>query len=190
MYKWRIVLGGLASASFLGTFAAGPALASTASPARVPVVASKAALPGSAQLIPGALNAVTGLPVVSAVTRPVTGVLSALGSVIGPPGTQASTPNLPAGGLTGVVPAVGAATGALLNGVGSVVANAAGTLLPALGPAVNGLTAPVDGLTQDLGNLAGLPVVGPLIGAVPVLPDTGALLGDLNGIVNGIPQAR
>jgi hypothetical protein len=184
VYKWRIVLGSLVAASFLGTFAAGPALASTASPDRVPVVVTKAAPPDAGQLVTNALGAVTALPVVSAVTKPVSGVLSALGSA----GVPASgTPALP--GLTGVVPAVGAATGALLNGVGSVVSGVAGTLLPAVGPAVSGLTAPVDGLTQDLGNLAGLPVIGSLIGGIPALPDTGALLGDLNGLVNGTTRA-
>lgn len=184
MYKWRIVLGGLAAASFLGTFAAGPALASTASPDRVPVVVTKTAPPNAAQFVTNALGAVTALPVVAAVTQPVSGALSALGSVAVPGGgTPVNTPVVP--GLTGVVPAVGAATGALLNGVGSVVSGVVSTLLPAVGPAVSGLTAPVDGLTQDLGNLAGLPVIGSLIGGIPALPDTGALLGDLNGLVNG-----
>jgi hypothetical protein len=96
VYKWRMVLGGVAAASFLGTFAAGPALASTASPDRVPVV-------------------------VSIVPAP-----------------------------TGVVPAVGAATGALLNGVGNVIAALSGTLVPAIGPAV-----------------------GVLLGGVPALPAGG-----------------
>jgi hypothetical protein len=141
VYKWRMVLGGVAAASFLGTFAAGPALASTASPDRVPVVVRAAALPEA------------GVPIVPA--------------------------------PTGVVPAVGAATSALLNGVGNVVANLSGTLLPAVGPAVGGLTAPVDGIAQDLGNLAGLPAVGALLGSVPALPVAGALLGDLNNLVNG-----
>ena len=51
------------------------------------------------------------------------------------------------------MPAVGAATGALLNGLGNTTENLSATLLPALGPAVTGLTAPVDGLSQDLANL-------------------------------------
>jgi hypothetical protein len=195
VYKWRIVLGGLAAASFLGTFAAGPALASTASPDRVPVVVTKAALPNAGQLVTNALGAVTALSawaagpsraVVSAVTQPVSGVLPA-GPSGGTPARTASTPGLPA--LTGVVPAVGAATGALLSGVGSIVSGVASTLLPAVGPAVGGLTVPVDGLTQDLGNLAGLPVIGSLISGIPALPDTGALLGDLNGLVNGTAKA-
>jgi hypothetical protein len=186
VFKWRIVLGGVASACFLGTFAAGPAFASTASPDRVPVAVSKPALPNAAQLIPGALTAVTTLPVVSAVTKPVAGVLSALGS--GQASGPASTPNLPVSGQTGLLPAAGSATGALLNGVSNVLSNASSALLPALGPAVSGLTAPVDGITQVVGNLAGLPVVGPLIDSIPALPDTGALLGDLSGLVNG-PKA-
>jgi hypothetical protein len=179
VYKWRIVLGGVASACFLGTFAAGPAFASAASPHRGQVVVQSATLPGVGQLLPGALNVVTALPPVAAVTGPVSSILATLGR--GAP--AAGTPSEP--GLTGVLPAVGAATGALLNGLGNTTENLSATLLPALGPAVTGLTAPVDGLSQDLANLAGVPVLGGLIGGVPALPDTGALVGDLNGIVNG-----
>jgi hypothetical protein len=184
VYKWRILLGGLASASFLGTFAAGPAFASTAAPANAPAVVHKAALPDAGQLIPGALNAVnavTALPALSVVTQPLNGLLSTLNTATAPVTGVTSTPD-----LTGILPAVGAATGALLAGLGSVTSNVADTLLPAVGPAVSGLTAPLDGLTQDLGNLTGLPVLGALVSGVPALPDTGALLGDLNGLVNGI----
>jgi hypothetical protein len=177
VYKWRIVLGGVASACFLGTFAAGPAFASAATQHRGPVVTQSAELPGVGQLLPGALNAVTSLPPVAAVTGPVASILSTLGQ-----GTSGDG----APGLTGILPAVGAATGALLNGIGNTTANLSGTLLPAVGPAVGGLTAPVDGLSQDLGNLAGIPVLGALISGVPALPDTGDLLGDLNGLVNGV----
>jgi hypothetical protein len=180
VYKWRIVLGGLAAASFLGTFAAGPALASTASPDRVPVVVRAAALPDAAQLIPGAVSAVTALPALSVVTQPVSSVLSKLNRATAPAAWVPSTPN-----PTGVVPAVGAAAGALLNGIGNVVGNLSGSLLPAVGPAVGGLTAPVDGIAQDLGNLAGLPAVGALLGSVPALPVAGALLSDLSNLVNG-----
>lgn len=182
MYKWRIVLGGVASACLLGTFAAGPAYASAASPHRGPVVAQSAALPVVGQLLPGALNAVTALPAVAAVTGPVSSILSTLGQ-----GTSSGSSNLP--NLTGVLPAVGAATGALLAGLGNTTQNLSDTLLPAIGPAVGGLTAPVDGLSQDLGNLAGVPVLGALISGVPALPDTGDLLGDLNGLVNGVTHA-
>jgi hypothetical protein len=181
VYKWRIVLGGVASACFLGTFAAAPAFASAASPHRGPAVAQTASLPAVGQLIPGALNAVTSLPPVAAVTAPVTSILSTLGQGAAPAGNPPS--------LTGVLPAVGAATGALLQGVGSTTANLTQTLLPALAPAVSGLTAPLDGIAQDLGNLAGLPVLGTLVSGVPALPDTGALIGDLNGIVNGTGHA-
>jgi hypothetical protein len=187
VYKWRIVLGGLAAASFLGTFAASPAFASTASPDHDPVVRSAAqltVLPIGAQLVPGAVNAlnkVTALPIIAAVTQPVSGVLSVLNQA---PVPLYGTAGLPP--LTGVLPAISDATGALLAGVGNVTSNLAGALLPAVGPAVGGLTAPVDGLSQDLGNLAGLPVLGTLISGVPALPDTGALLGDLNGLVNGV----
>jgi hypothetical protein len=194
VYKWRIVLGSLAAASFLGTFAAGSAFASTASPDHNPVVRSAvlpAVQPIGAQLVPGAvdaLNKVTALPAIVAVTLPVSGVLSALNQVTGPlnraTGPVNETPGLAP--LTGVLPAISDATGALLAGVGNVASNLAGALLPAIGPAVGGLTAPVDGLSQDLGNLTGLPVLGTLISGVPALPDTGALLGDLNGLVNGV----
>jgi hypothetical protein len=179
VYKWRIVLGGVASACFLGTFAAGPAFASAATPDRGPVASQAAELSGVGQLLPGALNAVTSLPPVAAVTGPVASILSTLGQ-----GTSNGTPNAPS--LTGILPAVGAATGALLNGLGNTTANLSDTLLPAVGPAVGGLTAPVDGLSQDLGNLAGIPVLGALVSGVPALPDTGDLLGDLNGLVNGV----
>jgi hypothetical protein len=179
VYKWRIVLGGVASACFLGTFAAGPALANAASPDRGPVVTQAAKLPAVGQLIPGALNAVTSLPPVAAVTGPVAGILSTLGQGTTPSGASVVP-------LTGILPAVSAATGALLNGIGNTTANLSETLLPAVGPAVNGLTAPVNGLSQDLGNLAGVPVLGALVGGIPALQDTGALLGDLNGIVNGV----
>jgi hypothetical protein len=180
VYNWRIVLGGVASACFLGTFAAGPALANAASPDRGPVVTQAAKLPAVGQLIPGALNAVTSLPPVAAVTGPVGNILSTLGQATAPSGSSGVAP------LTGILPAVGAATGALLNGIGNTTANLSETLLPAVGPAVNGLTAPVNGLSQDLGNLAGVPVLGALVGGIPALQDTGALLGDLNGIVNGV----
>jgi hypothetical protein len=69
--KWRIVLGGLAAASFLGTFAAGPALASTASPGRVlrvPVIVSPAA-PGAPALtgvVPAVGGNLAGVPVLGA----------------------------------------------------------------------------------------------------------------------------
>ena len=178
--KWRIVLGGVASACFLGTFAAGPAFANAASPHRGPVVTQAAVLPGVGQLLPGALNAVTALPPVAAVTGPVASILSTLGQGTAPSGTSNTQP------LTGLLPAVGSATGALLNGVGNVTENLSDTLLPAVGPAVSGLTAPIDGLTQDLGNLAGVPVLGALVSGVPALPDTGDLLGDLNNLVNGV----
>jgi hypothetical protein len=179
VYKWRMVLGGVASACFLGTFAAGPAFANAASPHRGLVIPQSATLSGVGQLVPGALNAVTSLPPVAAVTGPVASILATLG--------QGGAPSDPANAspLTGLLPAVGAATGALLNGVGNTAANLSETLLPAVGPAVSGLTAPLDGLSQDLGNLAGVPVLGALISGVPALPDTGDLLGDLNGLVNG-----
>ena len=180
MYKWRIVLGGVASACFLGTFAAGPAFASAASPHRGPVITQSAVRPGIGQLLPGALNAVTALPPVAAVTGPVSSILSTLGQGGASSGTQNTPP------LTGLLPAVGAATGALLNGIGNTTENLSDTLLPAVGPAVGGLTAPLDGLSQDLGNLAGVPVLGALISGVPALPDTGDLLGDLNSLVNGV----
>jgi hypothetical protein len=180
VYKWRIVLGGVASACFLGTFAAGPALANAASPGRGPVITQAAKLPVVGQLIPGALNAVTALPPVAAVTGPVASILSTLDQGAAPSGTSSVPP------LTGILPALGAATGALLNGVGNTTANLSQTLLPAVGPAVNGLTAPVNGLSQDLGNLAGVPLLGALVGGIPALPVTGALLGDLNGLVNGV----
>jgi len=183
VYKWRIVLGGLAAASFLGTFAASPAFASTASSDHDPVVQS-ALQPNAGQLVPGAvsaLNQVTALPVITAVTQPVSGVLAVINQATAPLNVA---PGLPV--LTGVLPAISDATGALLQGVGNVTSNLSDALLPAVGPAVGGLTAPVDGLSQDLGNLAGLPVLGALIGSVPALPDTGALLGDLNGLVNGV----
>jgi hypothetical protein len=123
---------------------------------------------------------VTALPPVAAVTGPVASALATLGQGL----SSSGTPGAPA--LTGVIPAVGAATGALLNGIGNTAANLSQTLLPALGPAVSGLTAPVDGLAQDVANLTGAPVLGAVVGSVPALPDTGALLGDLNGIVNGV----
>lgn len=144
MFKWRIVLGGLAAAGLLGTFAASPAFASTATVGQAARVSQPAApAPGS--------------PAVSA--------------------------------LTGVLPAVGAAAGALLGGVGSLTTGVSNALVPALGPAVSGLTAPLDGISQDVGNLAGAPVLGALVAGVPALPDAGALLGDLNGLVNGTPAA-
>jgi hypothetical protein len=180
VYKWRIVLGGVASACFLGTFAAGPAFASAVSPDRGPVVTQSATLPTVGQLVPSALNAVTSLPPVAAVTGPLAGILSTLGQGSAPSGTFNQPP------LTGVLPALGAATGALLNGLGNTTQNLSDTLLPAIGPAVGGLTAPVDSLSQDLGDLAGVPVLGALISGVPALPDTGDLLGDLNGLVNGV----
>lgn len=183
VYKWRIVLGGLAAASFLGTFAAGPAFASTV----VPTHGSAVVQPGAGQLLPGAVNAlnkVTALPAIAAVTQPVSDLLSTLNQP-NPAAAQVGGPSSVAP-ATGLVPALSDATGALLQGVGSVVSNLAGALLPAVGPAVSGLTAPVDGLTQDLGNLSGLPVVGALVGSLPALPDAGALLNDLNGIVNGV----
>jgi hypothetical protein len=179
VYKWRIVLGGLAAAGFLGTFAAGPAFASTATPGQDPVSVQSAA----GQLLPGAVNAlntVTSLPAIAAVTKPVSSLLSNLNQsapVSGTPGVEPAT---------GVVPALGDVTGALLAGVGSVVDNLSDALLPAIGPAVSGLTAPVDGISQDLGNLSGLPVIGALVGSLPALPDAGTLLNDLNGVVNGI----
>ena len=200
MYKWRTVLGGVATATFLGTFAAGPAFASTAAPTHGPIIVHKAALPVAAlpvaalpvagQLLPGAvnaLNAVTALPAISAVTQPVSSLLNGLnlGQANPATGPLAGTP-LVSPVTTGVVPAVGDVTGALLQGVGSVVSNLSNALLPAVGPAVTGLTAPVDGLTQDLGNLSGLPVVGALVGSLPALADTGSLLNDLNGLVNGV----
>lgn len=187
MFKWRIVLGGLASASFLGAFAAGPALASTASSDRVPIVVNSTALPHAAQLIPGALGAVTALPAFTVVTRSAARVLSTLDKSAAPAGGAPAAPV-----LTGVVPAVDYATGALLNGIGNVVGSLAGALLPALGPAVGGLAAPVNGVAQDLGNLAGVPAVGALVGGVPALPGAGALLGALNGLVNnaGVQSGR
>jgi hypothetical protein len=195
VYKWRTVLGGVATATFLGTFAAGPAFASTAAPTHDPVIVHKAALPVAAlpvagQLLPGAvsaLNAVTALPAISAVTQPLSNLLNGLNlnQATAAAGPQAGT-SIVSPVTTGVVPAVGDVTGALLQGVGSVVSNLSNALLPAVGPAVAGLTAPVDGLTQDLGNLSGLPVVGALVGSLPALPDTGALLNDLNGLVNGV----
>jgi hypothetical protein len=178
VYKWRIVLGSLAAASFLGTFAAGPAFASTAASAHDPV----AAQPVVGQLLPGAvsaLNAVTA-PAIAAVAQPVSSLLSNLNQPAPVNGISSVPP------ATGVVPALGDVTGALLAGVGNVVGNLSDALLPAVGPAVSGLTAPVDGLTQDLGNLSGLPVIGTLIGSLPALPDAGTLLNDLNGIVNGV----
>jgi hypothetical protein len=181
VYKWRIVLGGVASACFLGTFAAGPAFASVASPERGSAIIDQAAgLPTVGQLVPGALNAVTALPPVAAVTGPVSSILSTLGQGYAPSGTPANLPD-----LTGVLPAVGAATGALLNGLGNTTQNLSDTLLPAVGPAVSGLTAPLDGLSQDIGNLSGVPVLGALVSGVPALPDTGDLIGDLNNLVNG-----
>jgi hypothetical protein len=183
VYKWRIVLGGVASACFLGTFAAGPAIANAAAPDRAPVFTQSAEQPSVGQLIPGALNAVTNLPPIAAVTGPVASILSTLGAGTAPSGSS-GFPD-----LTGLLPAVGAATGALLNGLGNTTENLSDTLLPAVGPAVSGLTAPVDGLSQDLGNLAGVPVLGALVSGVPALPDTGDLLGDLNGLVNGVTHA-
>jgi hypothetical protein len=180
VYKWRIVLGGLAAASFLGTFAAGPAFASTVSS---PVSAQSSV----GQLVPGAvsaLNSVTSLPAVTAVTKPVSSLLSNLSQSLPAAAPVNGTPVVaPA---TGVVPALADVTGALLAGVGSVVGNLSDALLPAVGPAVSGLTAPVNGISQDLGNLSGLPVIGTLIGSLPALPDAGTLLNDLNGIVNGV----
>jgi hypothetical protein len=208
VYKWRIVLGGLAAASFIGTFTASPAFASTTARDRVPVdvhpvvvravAVPEAVVPEAAQLIPGTLSAVTAFPALSAVASPVSGLLSTLNQVTAPPGGSPAdgspADGLPADGLpaanapdlTGVLPAIGAATGALLSGVGQITDAVAAALLPALGPAVSGLTAPIDGLSQDVGNLAGLPVLGTLITGVPALPDAGALIGDLNGLVNGV----
>jgi len=183
VYKWRIVLGGVTAACFLGTFAAGPAFASTATPAQGPVSAQSAA----GQLLPGAvsaLNSVTSLPAVAAVTKPVSSLLSNLNQSLPAAAPVNGAPVVaPA---TGVVPALADVTGALLAGVGSVVGNLSDALLPAVGPAVSGLTAPLNGISQDLGNLSGLPVLGTLIGSLPALPDAGALLNDLNGIVNGV----
>jgi hypothetical protein len=203
VYKWRIVLGGLAAASVSGTFTASPAFASTTARDRVPVdvhpvvvravAVPEAVVPEAAQLIPGTLSAVTAFPALSAVASPVSGLLSTLNQVTAPPGGSPAdgspADGLPAANapdLTGVLPAIGAATGALLSGVGQITDAVAAALLPALGPAVSGLTAPIDGLSQDVGNLAGLPVLGTLITGVPALPDAGALIGDLNGLVNGV----
>lgn len=164
----------------LGTFAAGPAFASATSPDNAPVVTQSAEVPGAGQLIPGALNAVTTLPPVAAVTGPVSSVVSTLDQGASASGPQ-STP-----GMTGVVPAAGAATGALVNGLGSTTAELAQTLMPAVGPAVSDLTFPVDDLSQDIGDLTGVPVLGSVVSGLPALPDTGDLLNEVNDLFNGM----
>ena len=110
MFKRGIVLGGIAAATFLGTFAAGPALASTGTPHRIPVVIHEAA-PAWSQSDPGAPG---GLPVRGGLGQPVSGLLSALAP---PPAVIVNgIPYVPA--ETGFVPAVGNAAGSLLNGLG------------------------------------------------------------------------
>jgi hypothetical protein len=182
VFKCGIVLGGIAAAAVLGTFAAGPALASTGTPHRIPVVISEAApadvtQPDSA---PG------GLPL----GQPVSGLLSALAQ----PSTQ-----------TGIVPSIAGAADSLLTAlglpdVGTLIGGTPATQNPSGQPgSLGGLLAGLNGSNglsglskllngqngqPDLGKLIGLLVIGKVLGG----PGGSNPLGNLVGGQNGLPD--
>lgn len=167
MFKCGFVVGGLAAATFLGTFAAGPALASTGSSHRIPVVIHEAALAGATQPDSGAPG---GLPLLGALGQQVSGLPSAL------------APSQTANG-DGIVPGVNNAVGSLLTGLGltdlsSLISGTSATHL--LGGPSGGL----GGLLSSLNGSNGLPDLGKLLGGLGNsngLPDLGKLLNGQNG---------
>ncbi len=175
MFKCGIVFGGLAAATILGTFAAGPALASTGSPHRIPVVVHEAARTSAA---PSATGKSSALPLRRALGQPLSDPTPAPVHTV----TVDGVPYVPAmsGGL---VPAVGNAAGSLLSGLG----------LPAVGalvggtPASQNLSGPLSGLLGNLTGSNGLNGLGNLLSGSNGLPDLGKLLSGLNG-QNGLPD--
>lgn len=170
MFKCGFVVGGLAAATFLGTFAAGPALASTGSSHRIPVVIHEAALSGATQPDSGAPG---GLPLLGALGQQA----SSLPSALAPLQTASGD---------GIVPGVNNAVGSLLSGLGltdlsALVSGSSATHL--LGGPSGGL----GGLLSSLNGSNGLPDLSKLLNGQNGQPDLGKLLGGL-GSSNGLPD--
>ncbi len=193
MFKCGIVLGGLAAATILGSFAAGPALASTGSQHRIPVVTKEAALAGAAQPDPGAPGGLPepgSLPQLDGQTQ--SGDPSRLGGPGGPSVGLLSALAQPSS-QTGIVPAVGGAVGSLLTAlglpdVGALIGGTSATQNPG-GPlgALGGLLAGLNGqnglpdLSKLLNGSNGLPDLSKLLNGQNGLPDLGKLLNGQNG---------
>jgi hypothetical protein len=177
VYKRRIVLGGIASATILasGVLTAGTALAATTSqlPVALPATASSLIPVGPMSQAPGLAGALLAVPVRSSLTG---GAASVSGAILKSSDVTGAIPGV--SGLTGAAQGVLPANLAQLglgnvtmpgSAIGQGVTGGTGNVLPVVGsvPSLGNATGAVSNITGNLGSVTSeIPALGGLTGAV------------------------